>query len=65
MHVVIVTTVVVGCEHIVPMLAAQSERGSIPLLVMLGVAAVDVECPGLLVALGDDIDDAARGIAAV
>lgn len=36
MHVVIVTTVVVGCEHIAPMFAAQSECASVTLLVVLG-----------------------------
>ena len=65
MHVVIVTTVVVGCEHIAPMIAAQSECASVTLLVVLGVAAVDVERPRLLVALGDDVDDTTRSVAAV
>lgn len=47
------------------MLAVQSEGSAISLLVMLGKSAVHIQRPGFLALLGDDIDDAARGIAAV
>ena len=65
MHVVIVATVVVGCEHVAPMFAAQAERASVTLLVMLGVACVKVERLRLDVALGYNVDDAARSVAAI
>ena len=47
------------------MLTVQSEGSAISLLVVLGKSAVHIQRPGFLTLLGDDIDDAARGIAAV
>ena len=46
------------------MLAVQSEGSAISLLVVLGNSAVHIQRPGFLALLGDDIDNAARGIAA-
>ena len=65
MHIIIVHTVEVGSQHIVPVLAVESERGSISLFVMLGIAGVHVQRPRLLVLLGDDVYHSPRGIAAI
>ena len=65
MHIVIIQTVEIRRKHIVPMLAVQSEGSAISLLVVLGNSAVHIQRPGFLAPLGDDIDDAARSIAAV
>ena len=64
-HIVIVHAVEVGRKHIVPVLRVQSPRSPISLLVVLSISGVHVERPGLSVALGDDVDHAARSIAAV
>ena len=64
-HIVVVRTVEVGREHIVPMLSVQSEGRSVALLVVLGVACVHIERQGLLTVFRDDVDHSARGIASI
>ena len=65
MHIIIVYPIKVGRQHIIQVLAIQTERSPVTLLVMLGIASVHLQCPRLLAALGDDVDHASRGLAAI
>ena len=65
MHIVIVGAVEVGSEQIAPMSAVKTITYAVSLLVVLGITGVHVKCPGLPVALRDDVDNAASSIAAI
>ena len=64
-HVIVVRTIIIGCEHVVPVLAVETKRHAVALVVVLGIAGIDIEGPRLAVALGDDVDDTAVGTAAI